>query len=297
MSDLAISRDVSLPPPTRATWGVRLVSLAVRHPLAAAGLGILLVISLTAALAPHIAPYPYTESHVLDRLQGPSQQYWLGTDQLGRDVLSRLIAGARPTIGMAFTAVLVSMGIAIAVGLTSGYFGGVMDVAVQRIVDVWMALPGLILVITLVSILGNSVFAIAWAIGIISAANTSRIIRADVLRIRRLAFVESAVALGGGHLHIVLRHILPNIFPIIIVLATMQVGSAILIAAAVSFLGYGVPPPQTSWGAMLSTEGRAAFFQEPLLAVWPGLAITITVWAANMLGDGLRDILDPRLRH
>lgn len=273
------------------TW--RLLS---GYPLAAVGVAILLLIIGSAVFADQIARYPYQQSHVADRLQSPSWTYWLGTDALGRDVFSRMVFGSRIVVTIGFGAVLLGTGIATVIGVVSGYFGGWADTLLQRVIDIWMAFPALILIISLVVIFGTDTKSIAFTIGILLAAQGSRVVRSDVIRVRSMPFVESSVTLGAGHTHIMFRHVLPNVVPIVIVLSTIQLGAAILITASISFLGYGVPDPTPSWGAMLATDGRAAFLQQPLLAVWPGIAITAAVWAANMLGDGLRDALDPRLR-
>lgn len=277
----------------RVTRAWRLVA---GYPLATIGAVILLLILGSAVFANQIAHYPYQESHVLDRLQGPSWTYWFGTDALGRDVFSRMVFGSRIVVTIGFGAVLLGGGIATVIGTISGYFSGWADTLIQRVVDIWMAFPALVLAISLIVIFGSGTTSLAVTIGLLLAAQGSRIIRADVIRVRSMPFIDSSTALGAGHIHIIIRHILPNIFPMVIVLATIQLGAAILITASISFLGYGVPDPKPSWGAMLAVDGRAAFLQQPLLAIWPGIAITLAVWGANMLGDGVRDILDPRLR-
>jgi ABC-type dipeptide/oligopeptide/nickel transport system permease subunit len=268
----------------------------VTKPLAAlSGVAIVLMV-LVAVLAPRIARYPYDEPHVSDRLHGPSSTYWLGTDGLGRDTFSRIVYGARVSALVSFGAVALGTVIAGTIGIVTGYFGGWIDTTAQRLVDTWMCLPGLVLAISIISITGAGILPLAIILALVSAGGASRVFRSATLGLRENTYMLAARTVGAGHLRIMWRHVLPNILPIMIVLATVQLGATILIESSLSFLGYGIPPPFPSWGAMLNTSTRAHMLEEPLLSIWPGLAITATVFCFNMLGDGLRDVLDPRLR-
>jgi peptide/nickel transport system permease protein len=269
----------------------------VRHkPLGAFG-GALVVLLLIVALgAQWFAPYPYDLGVTADRLQGPSLAHPFGTDANGRDLLSRIIWGARMSVTIGFGAVLVSTLLAVTVGVCSGYFGGWFDLLVQRLVDVWISFPALVLLVSLVAILGPGLWSTTLVLGILLAPGTARVVRSAVLAMRNLPYVESARCAGAGHARIVRSYVLPNVSAAILVLATTQLGVAVLAESTLSFLGYGVPPPFPTWGAMLSGTGRAFMLQSPWLSIWPGLAISAAVFGFNMLGDALRDVLDPRLR-
>jgi len=211
-------------------------------------------------------------------------------------MLSRIIWGARISVTVGFGAVAISTLLAVAIGIVSGYYGGWVDLLVQRLVDVWISFPALVLLISLVAVAGPGLWSITWILGILLAPGTSRVIRSAVLSIRHLPYIESAACIGATSPHVILRYILPNVFAPILVLATVQLGTAILAESTLSFLGYGVPPPYPAWGSMLSGTGRAFMLQSAWLSIWPGLAISLAVFGFNMLGDALRDELDPRLR-
>jgi peptide/nickel transport system permease protein len=265
-------------------------------PLGAFG-GVLIVVFLVlAAGAQWLAPYPYDVGIAADRLQGPTLVHPFGTDANGRDLLSRIIWGARISVTIGFGAVLISTAIAVTVGVTSGYFGGWFDLLVQRVVDVWISFPALVLLVSLVAILGPGLWSTTFVLGLLLAPGTARVVRSSVLAMRHQPYVESARCVGAGHMRIVRSYVLPNVSAAILVLATTQLGAAILAESTLSFLGYGVPPPFPTWGAMLSGTGRAFMLQSPWLSIWPGLAISAAVFGFNMLGDALRDVLDPRLR-
>jgi peptide/nickel transport system permease protein len=267
-----------------------------RKPLGAFGAAVILVLLVMAAGAQWIAPYPYDLGVSADRLQGPTLAHPFGTDANGRDLLSRIIWGARMSVTIGFGAVLLSTLIAVAVGLTSGYFGGWLDMLVQRVVDIWISFPALVLLVSLVAILGPGLWSTTLVLGILLAPGTARVVRGAVLGMRQQPYVESARCAGAGHARIMRHHVLPNVSAAILVLATTQLGAAVLAESTLSFLGYGVPPPFPTWGAMLSGTGRAYMLQSPWLSIWPGLAISAAVFGFNMLGDALRDIFDPRLR-
>jgi peptide/nickel transport system permease protein len=270
--------------------------LMKEKPLGACGGVIVVALLLCAALAPWIAPYPYDEANVRQRLKPPSAQFYFGTDNLGRDIFSRVVYGARVSVTVGFGAVGIGTLLATLVGVSSGYFGGKLDVLVQRLVDAWMAFPFLVLLLSLMAVLGPGLLNIIVLLGVLSAANSSRIIRSATLAAREYQFVEAARAVGASHLRIIGRYILPNIMAPIIIIATIGLGFAILAESALSFLGLGVPPPYPSWGEMLSGSGRSYMHKAPWMATWPGVAISLAVFGFNMLGDALRDLLDPRLR-
>ena len=277
-------------------WVVGLGRFARRKPLGALG-GILVVaMLLMAGFAERIAPYGYDESVRGARMKAPGAAHWLGTDNLSRDMWSRIVYGARVSITVGFLTVLLSTVVATAIGVSSGYFGGPFDIVVQRVVDAWMSFPYLIIVLSVMSVLGPGLLNVVLSISVIAAAINSRVIRGATLSVAQNAYVEAARALGCGHPRILLRHILPNVMPTVIILATIGLGAVILAESALSFLGFGVPPPYPSWGAMLSGSGRTYMFRAPWMAIWPGVAISLAVFGFNMLGDALRDVLDPRLR-
>lgn len=275
-----------------------------RKPLGAVGGAIVLMLTLTAIFAAQIAPYAYDVGKGADRLQGPSFAHFLGTDNLGRDLFSRIVYGARVSVAVGFGAVLVGTGIAAVLGIISGYFGGTFDLLLQRVIDAWIAFPALVLLACLVTILTTratdsvtSIVVVAVALGLVVAGGSSRVVRSAVISIRDMPYMEAARCIGCGHLHIILRYILPNVLAPILILATVQLGGAILAEATLSFLGFGVKPPMPAWGSMLAGSGRQFFLVAPWLAIWPGLAISLAVFGFNMLGDALRDVLDPRLRN
>jgi peptide/nickel transport system permease protein len=274
----------------------QLIEFAQHKPLGAAGGVIVLLLIVVAVGAPWLAPYPFDEGVASVRLQGPSLAHPFGTDANGRDMLSRIIWGARISVTVGFGAVAISTVLATTIGVISGYFGGLFDLLFQRLIDIWISFPALVLLVSLVAVLGPGLWSITLILGILVAPGSSRVIRSAVIAMRHLPYVETASCLGAGHARIIVYHVLPNVFVPILILATVRLGTAILAEATISFLGYGVPPPYPAWGAMLSGTGRAYMLQSPWLSVWPGLAISLVVFGFNMLGDALRDVLDPRLR-
>lgn len=281
----------------RATLGAGVVrALLTRKPLGALGAAILVGLLAVTLLADRIAPYGYDEPEIFARLKPPSAEHWLGTDNLGRDLLSRVIYGSRVSMAVGFGAVALALVAATLVGLTSGYFGGRLDVGVQRVVDAFMCFPLLLVALTLMALIGPGLGNVIVALGLVLGVRDSRVIRGAVLSVKTNLYVEAARALGDGHLALIRRHILPNLFAPMMILATVDIGAVILIEAALSFLGFGVPPPHPSWGGMLAGSGLVHMLQAPWLAIWPGVALSLTVFGANMFGDALRDLLDPRLR-
>jgi len=266
-----------------------------RNPTAMAGLGVLALFALSGFLAPMLAPYDPYRSDLEGSLAGPSAAHWLGTDELGRDIFSRVLYGARLSMVIGTISVGIGVALGVPVGLFAGYFGGKFDLLSQRVIDVLLGFPGIILAIVLVTVLGVGLINVMIAVGIVSVPTYARLIRGQVLALKHLEFVEAARVLGGSTGRIVFRHILPNTLAVLIVQTTLQVASAILSAAALGFLGLGVQQPTAEWGAMLSTA-RQYIQLAPHTLIFPGLAIMLTVLGFNLLGDGLRDALDPRMR-
>ena len=268
----------------------------LHKPLGAFGGFIVVGLLIMAVFAPWIAPYQYDETIPGARMKAPGAQFWMGTDNLGRDVYSRVVYGAAVSVTVGFGAVLLANVLATAIGITSGYFGGAYDICVQRVVDAWQSFPFLVVILSLMAVLGPGLLNLVLALGVLGAAAASRVIRGTTISVMQNTYVEAARALGAGHLRIMLRYILPNVAATVIILATIGLGAAILAESALSFLGFGVPPPYPSWGAMLSGSGRSFMYRAPWMAIWPGAAISLAVFGFNMLGDALRDVLVPRLR-
>ncbi len=266
-----------------------------RNRLAVGGLVMIVVIFLIAGLASVVAPYDPGKTGVSLKLDAPSINHFLGTDQLGRDVFSRMLYGSRVSLSVGFVAVAISIFIGILVGAVAGYYGGWIDAVLMRFVDIMLCFPSFFLILTVVAVLGPSLLNVMIVIGITSWMGTSRFVRAEFLSLRERDFAQAAKALGVSDRRIIFRHILPNALAPVFVTATLDVATAILVEAGLSFLGFGVQPPAPSWGNIL-TEGRTYIFDAWWLTVFPGLAILITVLSFNLLGEGLRDALDPRLR-
>jgi len=288
-----------------AEWGffapqqsrlARALRTARKKPLGTVSFLVIVLLVFTAVFAPLIAPYDPTATHPLAKLQGSSAAHLLGTDNLGRDVFSQIVLGARTSLWAGISATVCGTLLGSLIGMLSGYAGGKTDMAIQRCMDALQALPLLVLLLVVVVALGPSLWNIVWAlsIGILPAAG--RVVRSAALTVKNETFIEAARVVGARPLRILARHMLPNVAAIIIVIASVTIGGAILAEAGLSFLGLGVPPPTPSWGGMLTNSGRRYFELQPTLAIYPGLAISITVLAFNLLGDTLRDILDPRLR-
>ena len=277
-------------PIRRADSFVRLVK---RKPLGAVSA---LILILVAIFADVLAPYPYDEIHLIDRLQGPSARYLLGTDQAGRDLLSRLILGTRVSLLVGLAVTTLSVVISTVIGGTAGFFGGRFDIIVQRFVDAWMAFPGLLLLLTMMSIVGRGVPQIILVLGIAGGIGGSRVIRGAVIGIKENVYFQAADAVGASGLRTFMRHVVPNVMPIVIITFSVSIGGVVLALASLGFLWYGLPPGIPDWGGLLSREGRQYMEIAPRLAFWPGLCLTITVFSLNMFGDAVRDLLDPRLR-
>jgi peptide/nickel transport system permease protein len=291
------SRAVALRAPAARAWYLEVwIQMVRRKPLGTMGGVIVLVMLAAAILADVISPYGFAQTSLRERFVAMSATHWLGTDQLGRDLLTRLIYGARISLYVGFGAVLFGSALATAVGVLSGYFGGQLDLWLQRGVDAWMAFPPLLLLMSIMSLLGPTVWNITLVLGAAFGIQNSRVVRGVALSLKEYTYVESARALGSGHVRIAIGHILPNVLPTIIVVATTGLSTVILTEASLSFLGLGVPPPYPTWGGMLSLTGLDHMYQAPWLAIWPAVALSLAVFGFNMLGDALRDLLDPRLK-
>ncbi|MCL0066358.1 nickel ABC transporter permease subunit NikC [Thermodesulfovibrionales bacterium] len=266
-----------------------------KHRLALIGAGIILVLIFIAVLAPFIAPHDPIEQNLEHRLLSPNTEYLLGTDNLGRCILSRLIHGTSVSLQIGVMVVGIAAFVGVTLGLVAGYRGGLIDELIMRIVDILLAFPGIILALVIAGILGPSLFNVMLALAVVGWTSYARVVRGAVLSVKEKEFVEAARALGAGEARIMFRHILPNVMAPVIVMATLGMAHVILAAAALGFLGLGAQPPTPEWGSMLN-DGRAFMRTAPHLTIFPGLAIMVTVLAFNFLGDGLRDVLDPRLK-
>ncbi len=274
----------------------QILFLARRYPLGAVGALIVLVFILTAAFANFIAPMDPTTTNAKFSLAKPGSQYWLGADFMGRDMFSRIVYGARVSLAVGAGATLLGGVLGVAIGLMSGYLGGWFDLATQRVMDIMQSLPLLVMALVMAASLGPSLENTIFAIAIPLVPSVARVVRSSTLSLREQPFVEAARAVGMGEVRIAVRHVLPNTLAPLIVLATAQLGSAILTEASLSFLGLGIPEPYPSWGRMLSESAAEYVRTAPWLVIFPGVAISLTVFGTNLLGDALRDILDPRQR-
>lgn len=272
------------------------VRLVKEKPLGTIGGGIVLVLVLTGIFADVLAPYDFKAYILADKLTPPSARHILGTDNIGRDQLSRIIYGARISLIVGLVGAALDALVATAIGITSGFAGRKVDIIVQRFVDAWMCFPSLFLYLTVMAILGPGLLQVILVLGISSGIRSSRVVRSAVIGIKENLYVAAAIAIGAPTRWILLRHVLPNVMAPIIIIFTVGMGGMILQEATLSFLGFGIPPPVPSWGGMLSGPGRQYMIEAPWMALWPGLALSIVVYGINMLGDGVRDILDPRLR-
>ena len=266
-----------------------------KNKIAVGSMIVLVIIFLIAIFAPFLAPHPYEETNTKRTLEGPSRDFPLGTDRLGRCTLSRIIYGSQQSLQMGIFAVTGSTIIGLCLGSIAGYYGGVVDTLLMRFLDVFQGIPMFLLTVTLAAVMGPSLRNAIVAIGISMIPGSARLMRASILTVREMEYVEAAKSIDAGDGRIILRHIVPNAIAPVIVSYTMGMGMAVLSGAGLSFIGLGVQPPIPEWGAMIS-EGRNFMRAQPQLALYPGICVMITVLAFNMLGDGLRDALDPRLK-
>jgi len=289
VSEVVITAAASAAPRRRS----RFLARALRQPLGLAALTVLVLLVLLVVVGPAFLPHSPTRTNPLRTLQPPSAEHWLGTDELGRDVFARIVHGGRVSLSVGLFSMLVGLTIGIAVGGSAGYFGGRTETVLMRIVDTFMAIPTFFLILVIVTSFGNHPVTVVFTVGLGFWAQMARSVHAEFRRFKTAEFVEASRALGSGHLRLMVRHILPQVLPQAIVLATLGVGWAILTEAGLSYLGLGIQPPLASWGNMLQ-NAQAYLFRAPILAVWPGLFIAVTVLSFNVLGNALRDVLDPR---
>ena len=279
-----------------AAVSISLPRVARHNPLAAAGVVLVIIFVLCAIFAPGLAPHDPAQINLPDRLDSPSPSRWCGTDELGRDICSRLIYGARISMFVGSSVVAMSLGIGLIIGSIAGYYGGRMDRFVNIVLmNAFLSFPGILLAIAFVAFRGPGIFNLVLALSLGGWVGYARLVRAQVMATREKEFVEAARALGASDLRVIVRHILPNIIQPVIVQAAIGMAGAILAEATMSFLGLGVPPPTASWGAMLN-DARAHLFDAPHLVLFPAVAVMLAVLSFNFIGDALRDLLDPRSR-
>lgn len=279
----------------RRSFLQRFMRRTFANPISAFALIVVIVLAVVAVIGPAIAPYDPLRPDFRRIAEPPSAQHWLGTDQNGRDILSRIIHGTRISVSIGVAAVLLGLAVGTTMGLVAGYFGGRVDSILMRAVDVMLAFPGILLAILIISVLGSSVLNIIIALAVFSVPTFARVSRGSALTLRTLDYVQAARAVGGSPMRVLLRHVLPNAWAPVVVYGTLRCATAILGGAALSFLGLGISPPTPEWGLMVS-QGREIMRSAPHVMLFPGLAIFITVLAVNLLGDVLRDVMDPKTR-
>ena len=270
--------------------------LIKKKPLGALGFFITILLFFVGLFADYLAPYGINELHMSDRLLAPSTSYWLGTDNLGRDIFSRVIYGARVSLIVGLSVSIIATVISISLGMLSAYIGGKFDLIIQRFVDGFMCIPILIIIMVVISMLGQGLIQLIVIMGFSFGISGSRYSRGFALTIIKNTYIESAKAIGCSTTRILIFHVLPNILPLIIVGFTVLLPGVILMEAGLSFLGYGIPPPEPSWGGMLSGTNRSYMFLAPWMVIWPGFALSLVVFGTHMFGDAMRDLLDPRLK-
>ena len=270
--------------------------LIKKKPLGALGFFITILLFFVGLFADYLAPYGINELHMSDRLLAPSTSYWLGTDNLGRDIFSRVIYGARVSLIVGLSVSIIATVISISLGMLSAYIGGKFDLIIQRFVDGFMCIPILIIIMVVISMLGQGLIQLIVIMGFSFGISGSRYSRGFALTIIQNTYIESAKAIGCSTSRILIFHVLPNILPLIIVGFTVLLPGVILMEAGLSFLGYGIPPPDPSWGGMLSGTNRSYMFLAPWMVIWPGFALSLVVFGTHMFGDAMRDLLDPRLK-
>ena len=287
---------IHTPPRERGVVLGFVLRLVREKPLGAIGAAIFVLFLVCGAFAGWLAPYGMNEINPINRMKAPSLAFPLGTDYLGRDQLSRILYGAQLSVIIGFCAAGLATVVSIFIGVVSGYAGGRTDMIIQRFVDAWQSFPGLVILIVAVVVLGPGMPQVIGVLALLFGIAGSRIIRGAVVSVREHTYIHAAQSIGAGTQRILWLHVLPNIMPVVIVLFTSRLGATILAEAGLSFLGLGVPPPAPTWGGMLSGSARTYMHQGPWLALAPGLALTIVVYAVNVFGDALRDLLDPRMR-
>ncbi len=270
--------------------------LCRQKPLGAVGAFICLVFLVAGIFADFLAPYGFNQIMPIDRLKPPSWQHPFGTDNLGRDIFSRILYGAQLSVIVGLSAAFLATLVSTVLGITSGYLGGRFDLLVQRFVDAWMSFPDLVILIVVAAVLGPGMTQLIVILGLLYGIAGSRIVRSAVLSVREQSYIHASQSIGATPLRIMLRHVLPNVMSPIIVLFTTRVGAVILAEAALAFLGLGVPPPAPTWGGMLTGSARTYMHMAPWMGLAPGICLTLVVFSINMFGDALRDLLDPRMR-
>lgn len=289
------ARNTAIFDETETVRGV-IMRLFREKKLAACSAVLILIFVLAAILAPVLTPYGYEEIDPLNRLSGPSAEHWFGADELGRDVLTRMLYGARISLLVGIVPTIISMVVGAVLGVLAGYYGGKTDAVIMRLADIMLAFPSMLLAMVIMYTLGDGIINIFLALALVNWASVARIVRAETLKLKESEYVEAAHSIGVRNLRIMTRHILPNCIPTLIVLFTLNIPSAILSESSLSFLGLGIQKPMASWGLMVNT-GRQYLYTNPSLSLIPSIAIMLIVLAFNFLGDGLRDILDPHLKN
>ena len=283
------------PSPFARNWGMFYKKLR-KNKAAMVGAGLIIFFILVAIIGPLVAPYSPTTQNYEVKLQPPSAEHWLGTDHHGRDVFSRILHGTQITLFIGFLSVFIGTTVGVLLGIVSGYYGKKVDAIIMRFMDILLAFPGILLALSIVSVLGGSLQNVIIAISIFAIPGFARIVRGSTLAVKNLEYIDAVKALGASDLRIIVKHILPNILSPIIVQATLFMSTAILTGTGLSFLGMGPQPPTSEWGAMLN-QGRNYMWNAPHLTLFPGLAIVLVVLAFNIFGDGLRDALDPKMKN
>ena len=283
-------------PKTRAGAAYFFARLWKEKPLGTASGIIIVLFALTAIFADVLAPYGMLEMSLADRLSGPSARFLLGTDHVGRDLLTRLIYGARVSLTVGLAATALNVVVAMVIGGASGFVGGKVDLATQRFVDAWISIPGLLILLTIMSIVGQGLVQTIVVLGVTGGIGGSRVVRSAVIAIKENVYFQAAEAIGSSRWRTLVWHVVPNIVAPVIIVFSINIGAVIISEASLSFLGFGLPLEVPSWGGMLSREGREYMEQAPWLAFWPGIFLTVLVYSLNMFGDAVRDLLDPRLR-
>ena len=291
-----MSASAEAMPVPRGAFVAGVIRLFREKPLGAIGFVIVLIFLVCGIFADWLAPFGINQISPANRLKPPSGRFWFGTDHLGRDMFSRILYGARLSVIIGLSAASLATLISVSVGVVSGYFGGRIDMLMQRVVDAWMSFPELIILIVVVSVVGPGMYQVIGVLGLTFGIGGSRIIRGAVISVRENMYIHATQSMGAGTPRVLLRHILPNIMAPILVLFSTRVGAVILVESGLSFLGFGVPPPAPTWGGMLSGTGRTYMYLAPWLALAPGLCLTMVVYGINVFGDALRDLLDPRMR-
>ncbi len=294
---MAVNAQAALPlPQVRSRGGGAIKRFVLRQPLATFGLVVLVLMLILAIVAPAVVPKDPFETSILDARQPPNGEHWFGTDNLGRDVFSRTVLATRFSMLLGLAATTVALVMSIIIGVGSGFLGGRVDTITQRLVDAAMGIPFILFLLLVVTMAGATFLTIAAVIGLYQGITASRVVRGSALSVKEEVYVESARAVGASSWRLMVRYILPNVAAPIIIITSLNLGAAILAESGLSFLGYGVQPPDPTWGQMMGAEARPYVTRAPWMVIFPGAVLSLAVFSINVLGDGLRDALDPRLR-